>query len=244
MDYRDYKLGVPRDFFWFRAKRRLVDILLGRLKTGGRARILNVGSGVGEDLSVIGRFGEVYVIDTEAEALALIPDGMVREKKLCDARAITYPDGFFDVVVAFDTLEHIEEDSKAVREITRLLKDGGAFVFTVPAFSFLFSAHDRQLSHHRRYSRASLRALLKGLRFEAMGFWTFFLFFPLAMHRLFDKGRASSSLNYFKLSGIANNFFYRLMQVENFLIRHGVPLPVGTTIFGICRKDDRASQRE
>lgn len=237
MDYKDYELGVPKDFFWFKGKRGLIAILLEKLSPGPRAKILNIGAGVGEDISVLSRFGDVYVVDTEPRALALVPEHDVAEKKLCDARSLDYPDGFFDIVVAFDTLEHIEDDSKAMDEITRVLKPGGGFAFTVPAFQFLFSAHDRELGHQRRYSMKTVRLLIRNMDIEATGFWTFFLFFPLAVHRLFDRKRQNTSLDYFRLHGFLNSLFYAFLKVENLLVKAGVPLPIGTTIYGICRKN-------
>ena len=63
----------------------------------------------------------------------------------------------FDVVVAVEVLEHVEDDAGFVREISRVLKPGGVFLMTTPNGDY-----NRKLGkdHHRHYRRDELRALL------------------------------------------------------------------------------------
>lgn len=236
MDLRDHRLGISPDFFWFRAKRGLIRILLERAPGKG-GRILNVGAGVGEDMSVISAYGAVHVVDTEPESIRLIPESLVAEKRVCDACALDYPDGFFDIALAFDTLEHIGNDRRAVQEMTRVLRPGGTLIVSVPAFNFLFSAHDRVLGHHRRYTMRSLNALMSGLERVDAGFWTFSLFFPLAAQRLAN--RKKDMTRYFELPRWVDGFFYWLLNVENKLIERGCHLPVGTSIYCVWRKPEK-----
>lgn len=240
MDYRDHISGMREDFFWLRAKRDLIASLLGKLPRSSKTLV--VGSGTGSDLSAIKRFADdIYVVDIEPEALNLLPDALVQEKKLADVSSrLPYAEGFFDAVLAFDVLEHIEgatgPSSPAIREIHRVLKPGGAFVFTVPAFGFLFSAHDRALGHYRRYDKKSLRELLKNFVEVELGYWVFMLFLPVAIQRLL-KRKSPPKVHYRKLPESFNNLLYKLLSLENYLIKRGIPLPFGTTIFGIALKD-------
>jgi Methylase involved in ubiquinone/menaquinone biosynthesis len=236
MDYQDYLSGATKDLFWFKAKNGLIEVLLNKLEFENKLKILNLGAGTGDDLSIINRFGETYVIDKNQKALDLIPKDRVVEKKLCDACDISYPDVFFDVVVAFDVLEHIEKDFIALNEIHRILKPSGFFIFTVPAFNFLFSSHDRNLNHFRRYNIKMIRNLLSKFHCLDLGFWVCTLFIPLAIQRLLKRKEAVLKNPYPRLPKIINGFFYYLLTAENFLIKHGIPLPIGTTIFGIYQK--------
>lgn len=70
------------------------------------------------------------------------------------------PSETFDVIGAFEVLEHIEHDDKAVREWKRFLEPGGWILLTVPAHPDKFGPHDQKAGHFRRYTRTSLNQLL------------------------------------------------------------------------------------
>jgi SAM-dependent methyltransferase len=78
-----------------------------------------------------------------------------------DAHRLPFADGCFDVVLACDVLEHLADDRRAIRELRRVLRPEGTLVATVPADPMLWSPHDVALSHHRRYTRATLRQALE-----------------------------------------------------------------------------------
>lgn len=236
MDYRDYQAGAGQDYFWFKAKRKLVEVLLRKLDGGGRLRILNVGAGVGDDVPMIAQFGEVSVLDSDAGSLELISSRLVADKKLGDVCRLEYADGSFDVVLALDVLEHVENDRLALSEIHRVLKRGGMFIFTVPAIAGLFSAHDRALSHFRRYDKVALEHLLKDFSRVEIGYWVFSLFLPVAAVRLLRRNSAGAGVDHVRLPRPVNAALYALLSAENWLIRRGVSLPVGTSLYGMYRK--------
>ena len=66
----------------------------------------------------------------------------------------------FDTVFLLNVLEHIKDDELAIRNIRFLLKPGGTILILSPAYSFLYSALDQALGHHRRYTTDSLKTLL------------------------------------------------------------------------------------
>jgi SAM-dependent methyltransferase len=73
------------------------------------------------------------------------------------------PRNRYDVVCAFEVLEHIEDDRAALGEWTTFLKPGGLLVLTVPAYSSRFAAADRNVGHYRRYDPDDLRSKLEGV---------------------------------------------------------------------------------
>jgi SAM-dependent methyltransferase len=191
---------------------------------------------MGEDMEVISAFGEVYAVDNEQEALELIPDVAVADKKLSDVKQMPYPDDFFDAAMAFDLFEHVKDDKEAVREMTRVLKPGGNLVFTVPAFGFLYSAHDRELGHFRRYNKKSATDLMSGLRRVDIGYWMCSLSPALALARLFKRNRQTAGFRYEEFNRFLNAVFYRILSIENKLLGRGIHLPIGTTIYGVFKK--------
>ncbi len=166
MDIRDQQDGITPEHFWFKGKMDLINVLLQRTLKGSKGAqgisILSIGAGTGEELAIASEYGEVHALDISQEALDHIPEGLVKEKTLGNAENLPYSDNSFDLVLALDVLEHLDNDKVAAHEITRVLKkDSGYLVCTVPAHPFLFSAHDRGLGHHRRYTMKQVRHLFR-----------------------------------------------------------------------------------
>lgn len=125
----------------------------------GDREILEVGAGVGQNIAVLNQFGQV-------DALELDPLGLASLRQIESVRNV-YETGIpsdigrkWDVILACDVIEHIEDDRLAVQWIFDHLKPGGVFLVTVPAFQWLFSEHDRALGHFRRYTAKTFDELL------------------------------------------------------------------------------------
>ncbi|MEV7968944.1 class I SAM-dependent methyltransferase [Sphaerisporangium sp. NPDC088356] len=161
--------------WWFRERRAILARELRRL--GGPGRALDIGAAGGGNTRVLIEHGwDALVADFSETAVQL-----ARTRGLsaihADARHLPLPDEHFDLVLAFDVLEHIEEDDRAVRELVRVLRPGGTALITVPCDMALWSAHDVASGHFRRYTRDGLRALMIGecLVLERMWSWNVLL---------------------------------------------------------------------
>jgi SAM-dependent methyltransferase len=142
-------------------------------------------------------------------------------------------------VVASDVLEHIEDDRTAIAEVVRVLKPGGAFIFSVPAHPWLFSEHDSALLHFRRYTRVALRLLLEGggLTIQRLSYWNTTLFPLVCLHRLLgpkqDGPQAQSDTK--PTPWIINASLASLLTAEAAVLRH-VSLPWGVSLVGIAQR--------
>lgn len=235
MDYKDNEAGITDDLFYFKGKADLIKTLLNKHCVGENLKILSIGCGTGEDLSVINEIGNHYVLDIEKEALKSVSDNQCVGKILCDCTSISIKDKSFDVVLALDVLEHIENDSMATSEIYRVLKPDGLIVVTVPAFQFLFGPHDTYLEHKRRYTKPTLGRLFNNFSKIKMGYWMSFLF-PIALvSRIISKG-SSKKNDMSKLPALINNLFTFILKIENKFIKIGMPLTWGLTIWAVYMK--------
>ena len=99
------------------------------------------------------------------------------------------PRGPFDVALLLDVLEHAEDDRALLRRVVERVRPGGAVLVTVPAWPALFSAHDRALHHHRRYTPRDCRTLLQGegLIIESSGGLFHSLLLPRALAALLER---------------------------------------------------------
>jgi ubiquinone/menaquinone biosynthesis C-methylase UbiE len=191
MDLQDLRTGMDENHFWLAGKRSLIEFLMQQACGQRRGlNILNIGAGTGEDFEILTHFGKLTVIDINPDTVALMPDYAIEAKLVADACAMPFEENSFDVIVAFDVLEHIPDDKKAVQEIVRCLKPAGTFVFTVPAFAWLFSEHDYLLGHVRRYNKPMLKRLFQDGEIKFLSFWFFSLFIPAALVRLMQNNRA------------------------------------------------------
>lgn len=91
-----------------------------------------------------------------------------------DLTRMPFRDASFDGVTTGETLEHLDDDAAAAREIARVVKEGGRCVATVPALRSLWSKSDDYYEHRRRYSRRELKALFdERFAIEKAKFWGF-----------------------------------------------------------------------
>lgn len=147
--------------------------------------VYDIGGGNGFVARALERAGHrTVLVEPGPGARNAVARGVARvvHATLEDAR---FADGSLDAAGAFDVVEHVEHDDVFVAAIRRLLRPGGRFYCTVPALRGLWSADDVRAGHFRRYSRASLAALLRrgGLEVEFMSPIFSWLVLPIFLRR-------------------------------------------------------------
>lgn len=156
--------------WWFREKRHLLARELRRIGAPGRA--LDVGAAGGGNTTVLREFGWTAVAADLSETAVEIARSRGFDARQADVRDLPWKDGEFDLVTAFEVLEHVEDDGKAAAECARVLRGGGHALFTVPADMRLWSSHDVAVNHVRRYDREEFRNLLEGAGFVVDSLWS------------------------------------------------------------------------
>lgn len=155
---------IEHEHFWFRARNRVIAALVRQVTETLPAgfRVLEVGCGTGNVLQVIEQAcprGLVVGMDLYAEGLRF-----ARRRTSCllvqgDIHKLPFRSPF-DVIGAFDVLEHLPDDHRVLRDLRAILAPGGALLLTVPAHASLWSYFDEASHHCRRYSREELHARL------------------------------------------------------------------------------------
>ncbi|MCC6847853.1 MAG: methyltransferase domain-containing protein [Deltaproteobacteria bacterium] len=168
--------------WWFAGKRLLMRRLLGERLGRPGLRILDVGCGAGATAADFSVNGWVCACDRSLHALRFVGKRGIATRVAADAGGLPFRDGAFDIVLAFDVLEHVADDARFLRELARVLAPGGALAIHVPAWPSLWSRHDEVLEHKRRYTRRSLKALLAAspLRIAYLG-WASCAIFPVTL---------------------------------------------------------------
>jgi len=206
------KLAALEDtHWWYRERRHLLARALDGLRPGDA---LDIGAAGGGNTRVLRERGWRPV------ALEYGPEGaeVAHERGLltlrADATRLPIDDAALDLVVAFDILEHIEDDDLAVREVARILRPEGTFLVAVPADPRLWSAHDVAVDHVRRYTRETLSSVLHRGGFEVvdMTSWNVLLRPVVALRR---KKASGSDLD--DLHPVVNSGLRAIITAERYL---------------------------
>ncbi|GAA4709179.1 class I SAM-dependent methyltransferase [Sphingomonas lutea] len=223
--------------WWYRARREVVAALIRRLAPPPPgARILEVGCGTGHNLAMLERFGTVDAVELDEEARAMAAKRLgrvVHDAPLPELKGIS--EGAYDLVGAFDVIEHIDDDAAALASIAARLKPGGKLVMTVPAHQWMWSAHDVVNHHKRRYSKSALRRLIEGspLTLEAVGYFNSLLFPVAVTERMASKLRGKENADLALPARPLNLALERTFAAERHLIGR-VPLPPGLSLFAVA----------
>lgn len=169
--------------------------------------------------------------------LDLFPDGLVPGEGVCgSAMALPFADGAFDVVSAFDVVEHCADDALALSELARVLAPGGRMLLSVPAYQWAWSQHDVRAGHHRRYTKRRLDRLVEGAGLSVTrSTYAFGAVFPLflaerAVRRLRgSRGQAEGS-RLPSVSPRADSILMRLSALDRRVLQRW-DLPVGSSVF-------------
>ncbi len=222
-------------YWWFVGRRRMIRRLIATYAPPVRPlRILDAGCGTGGTMAALAKLGEMHGCDASPDALRMCRARGDWELSCASVEAMAYPDEQFDVVVSADVLEHVPDDARAMREMTRVLRPGGLLVTAVPAHMWLWSEHDDALGHLRRYERRQFRELVEGAGLqtrkmtEAVALALPAVLVYRGMRRLTRReGRPKTSL--VRLPHVLNRLLIALLDIENALMPY-ISLPLGTSL--------------
>jgi len=79
---------------------------------------------------------------------------------------LPFGDRTFDLVCAFDVIEHVDDDRRLFAELSRVLEDDGALIFSVPVHANLWTAFDDLVGHARRYDPWELLGMVASDQLE------------------------------------------------------------------------------
>lgn len=236
-----------KNYWWSRARRNLINRFIRKLALlSDSTMVLDVGCGGGALLSSLQGCRKLFglepsiqgAIQSAAKTRARIVRG--------NAEDLPFKKGHFDILTSLDTIEHVDDDSKALRNFHHVLNDKGIVVLTVPAFKFLWSPRDVLLGHKRRYTAAGLKLLLKKVGFKIIkcSYINSFYFpglFLYSLSKRIVRPYSKPKTDILLLPGWIAALFSFILKVEESILLH-MNIPLGTAVLCIAKKERDMSQ--
>ncbi len=232
---------LEQTHWWFVARRKILSSFLEKLVHNRKnPKILEAGCGTGGNLQMLKGFGSVSTFEPDGDAR-----GYATEKSGLEIQSgfmpqdIPFKNESFDLVVAFDVLEHVKHDTESLTALSERLSEDGQLLITVPALPFLWSGHDELHHHHRRYTKQHLKTVLEkaGYKVEKISYFNSFLFPMIAMIRSLNKvlGRNSHSDESMPSKWL-NSLLTTVFSSEKTFLKF-ISFPVGVSLIAVAHKD-------
>jgi SAM-dependent methyltransferase len=230
--------------FWFRARNALVTWALRKYFPGLRS-FLEVGCGTGYVASGVARaFPDARLVGSEVYSAGLQHAARRNPRAdfvQMDARNVPYEDEF-DVVGAFDVVEHIAEDEVVLANLRRAARPGGGVMITVPQHPSLWSAADEYARHVRRYTAAELHAKVRRAGLEIVRS-TSFVTLPLPAMLLSRLSRRDigtfDPAAELTVPAPVDRALEAVLALERSAIGAGLSFPVGGSRLVVAHRTDR-----
>ena len=234
-------LAIEEDSFWFAHRNRCIVALVKRFPPDGA--IVDVGGGNGyvtRGLREAG-FSSLLLEPGVGGVHNAVRRGLapVIHASLDSA---DFRPGSLSAIGLFDVIEHIDDDDAFLIRVHALLRDAGKLYLSVPAYEWLWSHEDDEAGHRRRYTRSSLRALLRRSGFQVSFISYFFVLLPLPIFFLRTmRGRVSqrarpAAVDHEVASPLRRRMVDALLSVEHASIHAGVSLPFGASLLAAAQK--------
>lgn len=230
--------NIEKEHWWFSARKTiLMDFMTKRLPPSPTMKLLDVGCGTGALLEEFTKRFDAHGIDPSQAAvefcrkrgLMTVKVGMLKQHPVAEK---------VDIMTLLDVVEHIEDDGQLLLDAYQRITSDGYILITVPAYQWMWSNHDVVLHHKRRYSRESLRVLVKDAGFDIIHLTHFnTILFPLAVvKRLLTRFLHLRERDEYKVPPKLINTLMRSIFALERLVVPGFSIPFGLSLLCLAKK--------
>ncbi|MBK8734347.1 MAG: class I SAM-dependent methyltransferase [Saprospiraceae bacterium] len=229
----DWILNNQDIHWWFVGRNKVIDRYIQKigLTKNSTGRILDIGTGFGAPISTVKNYGTIDAVEPFKDCHTILKEKGVQKIIEIDDFPFHYPDEKYDLVCLFDVLEHIENDRLSLDTIfNKLLNPNGHIIMTVPAYMFLWTSHDTENKHFRRYTRSELidKVTASGFKDIQCSYFMSLLFPIAALQRLIMKALKKDAVTGYEIP-FYNSFFNAIFSLEQLLLKY-INFPFGLSI--------------
>lgn len=227
-----------RQHWWFRIRSKIIEERISKIsRINNRLKILNIGVATGQTSIMMSRFGEVTSVENDLNTCHFLKDELNINAIHASITQLPFNDATFDLVCAFDVIEHVKDDNSAIDEMYRVSKPAGVLFITVPAYMHLWSRNDEINHHFRRYCLKQLVELLRPYpgKIIYQSYFNSLLYFPILLIRKlltkFSYLRTNVNDSDFEAINIPvlNYIAYLIFTLEKFILKY-LKMPFGVSI--------------
>ena len=225
------------DYWWYVARTDLLHAALSSY-AANRTTVLDIGSADGPSASWL------HDGTRHLASLDIDPRGLGANGVCGSALSLPFADASFDMVSAFDVIEHCDPEPEALAEVCRVLQPGGTFLMAVPAYQWAWTDFDVANGHFRRYTKRRAVAAVEraGFRVERATY-AFTAVFPgfvaeRLARRLKDR-KHTTAVDVVSVPEVPKALHHALLaatKVDEALLRRRLDLPFGSSVFVAATK--------
>jgi len=217
------------NWWWYKAKNNLLTHILKKFIKTSHLNVLEIGPGLGNNLQTLSNYGRVDVLETDQDFI----DYLKNTKQLKEDhifKSFDEVDKKYDLIVMLDVLEHIENSKEFMLNLKEILHTDSKIIIGVPAYDSLWSVHDEELLHFRRYNWKSLKEETKDfMLLKKYGFN--FLLLPVRYLQIrFTKPTSTNSTG-----AILNSLMYSVSRLEMIFTKIGLNPKFGISLYVILK---------
>jgi SAM-dependent methyltransferase len=176
MDNRWFDIAL-KEHFWIRRRWNVIKKIIAKQKINNLGKIADVGCGIGTQTNIIQDFAKTVVDGFDLNKNALVEAARTYQNSNFYCMDILRVDNSFvskyDTVFILDIIEHLYDPTNFLKASRKLLKKSGICIINVPCCPSLYSAYDKKVGHHRRYSFDLLKKHIEisGLKIVSWTYW-------------------------------------------------------------------------
>lgn len=227
-------IPLSKDFnnWWYFGRKKILNYIISKKKYNKPIKILEIGPGVGVNIEVLQEYGIVDILEVDEYFIEII-----KKNKKLNVGKIFYDFSEikeqYDLIVFLDVLEHIYDYEGFLLNVNKLMKDDGIGVLSVPAYQTLFSQHDTNLHHYRRYNWELLKEQTLE-NFEIVNRFGYnYILLPV---RFLQIKILKSVVSDTTVSNLINKILKSFIKLEVFLLRIKLNIKVGLSLFAVLKK--------
>ena len=236
---------LEREHWWFKVRSEIIINHCTQLLQGVKnPKILNIGVATGYLSEKLMALGEVESIEFDQTCYEFTKN--LNKIKIVQGSILQLPfeDNVFDLVCAFDVIEHVNDDQKAIFEMNRVSRTAGKLIVTVPAFRSLWSSHDEINHHFRRYTQKQLISLVGEDNIVFCSYFNSILFIPVYLLKkiqnlisVFHKSGKPKNSNFDVIrSSLVNQVLEKIFRLEINPLKKQNTFPFGISLICSSRK--------